>query len=371
MQTMPLVSLGLVTTLSLGQAAYGQDLGLDFDLPGESSSGTGAIAPETAPVQTSADDARFLSAAPVDSTPIDPGSARADTLSLQPETMPGIQPEVQALLPSAEADLPETADSEAGTGSPTVPLVAAAPEADSGLSETATPETVRDRWFAGGSDALVAIAIGAAEGTRQPNGAKNPAYYWHADPGNKADNFGTFSYQHLSAQEKAPLDQARTITEVRKIAAAHQLPEKADQRQLTKLKAFYNKLQTQAQSQGLTLNDLEMMNGLDLANQSEEAALAWMGYVDRLAQMKQLVSDPDEQILEARVWSYWDPQHHRWDAPGLGNQYDDIRADQARRFREVKAVLDHQEVHLARRSPPGSQETEAIAQQITEYNPSP
>ncbi len=353
MQTLSLVSLGLFTTLSLGQAAHGQDLGLDFGLPGESSPRTSeeaiAASPEAAPPPTpTADTAKFPDPIAFAST----ASASTDALTLQPEEMPGIQPEVQTLLPHSE------------------PAIAPA-EAEAEPARAIAGETVRDRWFANGSDALVAIAIGAAEGTRQPNGAKNPAYYWHADPGNKADNFGTFSYQHLSPQEKAPLNQARTIAEVRKIAAAHQLPEKADQRQLTKLKAFYNKLQTQAQTKGLTLSDLEMMNGLDLANQSEEAALAWMGYIDRLAQMKQLVSDPEEQVLEARVWSYWDPQRHQWDAPGLGNQYDYIRADQTRRFREVKAVLEQQGTRLAQQSPPSPQMAEAIAQQITEYNPSP
>ena len=51
-------------------------------------------------------------------------------------------------------------------------------------------------WWRMGSDSPIAIAIGMAEGTRTVDGGKTAAYYWHADPGNGANKFGTFSYQN-------------------------------------------------------------------------------------------------------------------------------------------------------------------------------
>lgn len=202
---------------------------------------------------------------------------------------------------------------------------------------------VPDAWWQAGSDSPVAVAIGAAEGTRQPDGAKNPAYYWHTDPGNSADNFGTFSYQHLHPAEKeSVLDQA-TTADKRQVAAQENLPELADARQLKRLQQFHDRLRQQAYAKGLTLSELELINGLDLANQSEAAALSIWGYIDRLAQMKDLVpDDPEEQIKEARTWSYWDPDYHTWDAPGLGNTYANIRWDQERRFNAVKIALNYQ-----------------------------
>ncbi len=198
-------------------------------------------------------------------------------------------------------------------------------------------------WWEQGSNSPLAVVIGNAEGTRQLDGSMNPAYYWHRDPGNGANNFGSFSFQHLSHQETAGvLDQANNDS--RRLAAAEKaLPDIADQRQLVKLRRFHDLLQAQAKGHGMELTTLELINGLDLATQSELAGLDAWGYVDRLAQMKETVSDPDEQIIRARTWSYWDPVENRWAAPGLGNTEYYIRRDQARRFNAVKQALLYQE----------------------------
>ena len=198
-------------------------------------------------------------------------------------------------------------------------------------------EPIPEQWWRLGSDSPIAIAIGAAEGTRRPNGQKNPAYYWHKDPGNGKDNFGTFSYQHLSPQEKAAI--VGNTAQKRLRSALQGLPSKADKLQLQRLKGYYDQLRSQAMEKGLLLSREELVNGLDLSNQSPAAGLLKGGYIDRLAQMKQLVEEPSEQIVEARIWAYWDMDKNRWDAPGLGNTYASIRHDQLRRYQAVKQVL--------------------------------
>ena len=193
------------------------------------------------------------------------------------------------------------------------------------------PELPKE-WWHQGSDSPIAIAIGLAEGTRTLDGGKTAAYYWHSDPGNGADNYGTFSYQHLP-----PSASGASAATKRQVSAEKGLPEQADRLQLKRLEQFYRQLQQQASAKGLQLTELELLNGLDLANQSEAAALSPWGYVDRLVQMRALLpNEPDAQIQEARTWAYWSPDRHTWDAPGLGNTYASIQRDQARRFAAVK-----------------------------------
>lgn len=200
-------------------------------------------------------------------------------------------------------------------------------------------EKIPDEWWEQGSDSPLAIAIGAAEGTRRVDGSKKLAYYWHKDPGNAADNFGTFSYQHLHPKEKKPVSLVRDKFEKGLMAVLAKLPHKADRQQLLRLKKYYDQLQSQALAKGLELTREELLNGLDLCNQSPAAGLWSGGYIDRLVQMKQLVDDPEEQILEARTWSYWDMDKNSWDAPGLGNNYDSIRRDQQRRYQAIAHAL--------------------------------
>jgi hypothetical protein len=179
------------------------------------------------------------------------------------------------------------------------------------VSPTATP------LFQGGSSSLVAKAVGSAEGTRRPDGGKNPAYRGHTDPGNGKWNLGSFSYQHGARS-----------------------PEEADVKQLRRLQLQHEIIQTQAKKRGLTLGVEEQLNAIDLANQSPLAALEADGFIDRLSQAYQQGYRGADAILQARVYSYFNTRTNFWDAPGLGNTEASIRHDQARRQAAVASALN-------------------------------
>lgn len=174
-----------------------------------------------------------------------------------------------------------------------------------------------DELFEGGSDSLVAKAVGSAEGTRTPDGGKTWAYHGHVDPGNSRWNMGSFSYQHGATS-----------------------PEDADRRQLYRLRRQYDVLQESALSAGLRLGLEEQLNGIDLANQAPLAALDRGGYVDRLRQAYDRGLRGSEAVLQARTYSYLNPRTNQWDAPGLGNNLDSISRDQARRQTAIADAIN-------------------------------
>ncbi len=175
-------------------------------------------------------------------------------------------------------------------------------------STTLGQRTREQLLFKGGANSLVAVAVGNAEGTRTAQGDHTPAYSGHRDPGNGAWNQGSFSYQHRASS-----------------------PENADQKQLVRLSYQAADLRQQAQAQGMELTLLEELSGIDLANQAPLAALDQGGYIDWLQAAKQRQLAANEAIIWARTWSYWDPHLGTWNAPGLGNHWDSIYADQQRR----------------------------------------
>lgn len=170
--------------------------------------------------------------------------------------------------------------------------------------------------FEGGTDSLVARAVGSAEGTRTPEGHKNPAYYGHVDPGNGVWNLGTFSYQHGA-----------------------QSPEDADDRQLRRLQTQTEKLRQKALNHGLQLSQEELLNGIDLANQAPLAALDRGGYIDWLKEAHKLGMTGSEAIVWARTRSFIDPDTQRWNAPGLGNNVYSISHDQERRANAIARAI--------------------------------
>ena len=176
-----------------------------------------------------------------------------------------------------------------------------------------------DSLFAGDSNSLVAKAVGSAEGTRTPDGGRNPAYYGHVDPGNGVWNLGSFSYQHAATS-----------------------PEEADAKQLDRLRQQAALITEQATNQGLELTLQEQLNGIDLANQAPKAALDREGYVDWLMRAKQEGQGEAAAVLSARVRSFLNPETQRWDAPGLGNSEKRITADQARRMDAIARAIDYQ-----------------------------
>lgn len=173
-------------------------------------------------------------------------------------------------------------------------------------------------YFSGGSESIVARTVGAAEGTRSADGGKTSLWEGHVDPGNGVWNRGTFSYQfgneeNLSAEE-------------------------SDKRQVAKIKRIYETVMLpKAQKLGITLTEMEEINGIDLINQAPLCITEDGGYIERLAEAKKKGLTGDEAILHGRVWSFWDPSQNGWDAPGL-RAYDDmgkeasIRHDQKRRM---------------------------------------
>lgn len=172
--------------------------------------------------------------------------------------------------------------------------------------------------FAGGSDSIIAIAVGNAEGTRSPTGQKTNAYYGHIDPGNAKHNVGTFSYQHCPA---------------------NCTPAIADKLQLSRLQNQALEIQRKAKTQGVKLDKEALINGIDLANQAPLAALSSGGYIDRLKQAHAKGLKGSNAVLWARTQSYFDPDRGRWDAPGLGNNHPQIEADQQRRLNAISAAL--------------------------------
>ena len=170
--------------------------------------------------------------------------------------------------------------------------------------------------FYGGSNSLVARAVGSAEGTRTPDGGYTSAYHGHVDPGNHKWNLGSFSYQHGAKS-----------------------PAEADAKQLKRLYKQALELRQQASQQQVTLTLAEELNGIDLANQAPLAALD-RGYIDWLAMAKQQSMDERDRILWARTRAFLDPDSDRWDAPGLGNTLESIRWDQARRQQAVQQAIE-------------------------------
>lgn len=170
--------------------------------------------------------------------------------------------------------------------------------------------------FQGGSNSLVARAVGSAEGTRTPDGGYTAAYYGHVDPGNHKWNLGSFSYQHGA---KSPAD--------------------ADAKQLKRLYQQALDLRHQASQHQVTLSLAEELNGIDLANQAPLAALD-RGYIDWLAIARQQSIGEADQIIWARTRAFLDPDSGRWNAPGLGNTLNSIRWDQARRQQAVQQAIE-------------------------------
>ncbi|MGI0490330.1 hypothetical protein ACN4EG_00850 [Alkalinema pantanalense CENA528] len=192
------------------------------------------------------------------------------------------------------------------------------PRADRTTAQPVESTTASDdnAIFAGGENSLVARAVGSAEGTRRPDGGKNPAYYGHVDPGNAQWNLGSFSYQHGAAS-----------------------PENADDRQLRRLQRQDQIIRERAVQYGMKLGLQERLNAIDLANQAPLAALDRGGYVEQLKAAKQDGLSGEAAILEARVNSYRHPDTQQWDAPGLGNNESFIRHDQARRMDAIAQAI--------------------------------
>ena len=166
--------------------------------------------------------------------------------------------------------------------------------------------------FSGLEYSRLAVAIGAAEGTRTTDGGKTPAYYGHVDPGNGVWNWGTFSFQHCAEARYLCADQRE-----------------ADIYQLRRIQSYMWDYLKDEQ-----LTELEFINAADLFNQAPLAAYDFPQWL-RYAKSKGLVGE--EAIHYARVMSY--TTDGRLDAPGLGNSWSRVRDDQRRRMNAIREVL--------------------------------
>lgn len=161
------------------------------------------------------------------------------------------------------------------------------------------------------SDRELICGIGAAEGTRDRRCRPTTAYSGHIDPGNGADNLGTFSYQHGAGS-----------------------PEDADKRQLVRLRRAETDLQSQSKAKfGKPLSKPALGAALDLWNQSPQAGEAFVEHLPS-------PTPTNVEIVQARSRSYLNPITGELDAPGLGNDAITVEVDQARR---TDAVLDQVE----------------------------
>lgn len=181
-------------------------------------------------------------------------------------------------------------------------------------------EIALNALFHGGSDSLVAIAIGRAEGTRLPDGRKTFAYYGRSNTSNQAWRIGTFS----------STDEAVS-------------PEEADQQYLDQLYQQATTLQEQAIEQDLQWDDETQLNAIDVAHQSTDAALGNEGFVGRLQQAHTMGMTDSEAILWARTRSFLDPDTEEWNSPRRPNSVQDITDDQARRQEAIAQVLAHRQ----------------------------
>lgn len=131
-----------------------------------------------------------------------------------------------------------------------------------------------------GSNALAAIVIGSAEGTRRPDGGFTAAFGGHTDPGNAVHNRGSFSYQHAASS-----------------------PADADRRQLQTLQGRLPVYEAAATRAGLNAGDPRLASAyLDLYNQSPTAAARFLNQIGTLA--GQPITT--ERITDLRVNSFVD-----------------------------------------------------------------
>jgi hypothetical protein len=196
--------------------------------------------------------------------------------------------------------------------------------AKSSQGKSSTCLTLRNLFW------VAPIAIGGAEGTRRPDGGKNPAYHGHVDPGNGVWNLGSFSWQHGASS-----------------------PEEADRRQMKRLFRQAVELEERSVRAGLKLSVEEILNGADLANQAPLAALSGDGaaYMDRLKQAKVKGLTGIAAIVDARAKSYINGSG-RLNAPGLGNSMSAVYRDQERRTIAIRTALEFNKQSLLKAGGP-------------------
>lgn len=210
------------------------------------------------------------------------------------------------------SDLLSAPGTPGATGATATPTVGGAIAANVGIASI-------DSAFEGGSQSLIARAVGTSEGNRTPEGGFTESYKGHTDPGNGVANIGSFSYQ---------VHQGGAST-----------PEEADALWLNRLKEQMPNYAAKVQAAGLDPNDGRLLaNFTDLYTQAPAAAVGAGGFLDRLGEIKAAGGSYDA-ILQARLNSYRNPSTGALDAPGFGNSLERLTADQRRRMDALESVL--------------------------------
>lgn len=158
------------------------------------------------------------------------------------------------------------------------------------------------------------VAIGINEGTRTAGGGTTSAYRGHTDPGDQAVNRGTFSY----APSRFGTDPNMT-------------PEEADAAYMPNLTAAKDKyapiLKQLGYQEGTQDYAIAMFNILDLTVQAPAAVDGFVNTgLKNLAGMRLDAAS----IGDARAYAFYNPQG-ALDAPGFGNNFERLRADQRAR----------------------------------------
>ena len=153
------------------------------------------------------------------------------------------------------------------------------------------------------------VMIGVAEGTRTPNGGYTQAYYGHTDPGDGFSNRGTVSGGRESGAS----------------------PEMVDLKWMGTLTSVQQKMRPSLIVMGLTPGtqgyNRVMFNLMDLTVQSPAAAQDFAGKLIEVREAGWTI----EAIAKARADSFINPATGRLDAPGFGNNYQNLIKDQRSR----------------------------------------
>jgi hypothetical protein len=151
------------------------------------------------------------------------------------------------------------------------------------------------------------IAIGINEGTRTANGGYTQAYYGHTDPGNGKRNVGTVSGQQGGTPGTSDRRWAGLLTGTATVA-----------------QPFLVQLGVKPGTVGF--NRL-MFNVMDLRVQAPAAVGDFIKRIPQLVKQGLTI----EAIAKARADSFFIPGTNRLDAPGFGNSYSRLFADQRSR----------------------------------------
>lgn len=165
-----------------------------------------------------------------------------------------------------------------------------------------------------------AIALGVAEGTRTVDGGKTLLWHQHTDPGNGAQNQGTFSWQ-LGADNAADADR-RGLQRIQQVAIPH--------------------LMQQAQTAKIALTPELLVQAIDLWNQAPAAGRDFLPHLQRCQAQGDRQAAPTlqtELILCARLAAFHNPKTGELEASGFDWDYARLEADQRRRIRAVQEVM--------------------------------